>query len=124
MPSRLRKTQTLWGHWGHDHMSKHWKRGGQSNAGDTYHHMINFDQYHSGYSGNAGMRHEHLKKNQSFCPSVNLDKWQPSISEWVNATRNKPRPAPIPVVVRSGYYEVLGKGNLPKQPVIVKAKFL
>jgi len=22
-----------------------------------------------------------------------------------------------------GYYKVLGKGNLPKQPVIVKAKF-
>merc|ERR1712137_367346 len=31
----------------------------------------------------------------------------------------------VPVIdcVRAGYYKVLGKGVLPKQPVIVKAKF-
>ncbi|CAO2594820.1 60S ribosomal protein L27a [Lemmus lemmus] len=42
------------------------------------------------------MRHYHLKTNQNFCPTVNLDKL------WTL---------------------VLGKGKLPKQPVIVKAKF-
>lgn len=29
----------------------------------------------------------------------------------------------ISVIVFQGYYKVLGKGKLPKQPVIVKAKF-
>jgi large subunit ribosomal protein L27Ae len=31
----------------------------------------------------------------------------------------------VPVIdcVRAGYFKVLGKGLLPKQPVIVKAKF-
>lgn len=31
--------------------------------------------------------------------------------------------APVIDVTRSGYFKVLGKGDLPKQPVIVKAKF-
>ncbi|ELK37727.1 60S ribosomal protein L27a [Myotis davidii] len=41
----------------------------------------------------------------------------------VNAAKSKTGAAPITDVVRSGYYRVLGKGKLPKQPVIVKAKF-
>ncbi|VFV25086.1 60s ribosomal protein l27a-like [Lynx pardinus] len=43
--------------------------------------------------------------------------------KWVNAAKNKTGAAPIIDVVRLGYYKVLGKGKLPKQPVIVKAKF-
>ena len=31
--------------------------------------------------------------------------------------------APVIDVSRAGYFKVLGKGNLPKQPVIVKARF-
>ncbi|CAO2635216.1 60S ribosomal protein L27a [Lemmus lemmus] len=80
MPSRLRKTRKLRGHVSHGHgrIGKHRKHpGGRGNAG-------------------VGMRHYHLKRNQSFCPTVNLDKL------WTL---------------------VLGKGKLPKQPVIVKAKF-
>ncbi|XP_041510395.1 60S ribosomal protein L27a-like [Microtus oregoni] len=72
-----------------------------------------------------GMRHYHLKRNQSFGPIVNLDKLWTLVSEQtrVNAAKNKTGVAFIIDVVRSGYYKVLGKGNLPKQPVIVKAKF-
>uniref|UniRef100_A0A8C6E3N7 Large ribosomal subunit protein uL15 n=1 Tax=Moschus moschiferus TaxID=68415 RepID=A0A8C6E3N7_MOSMO len=66
------------------------------NAGGMRHHRINFDKYHPGYFG---------KQTQ------------------VNAAKNKTGAAPIIDVVRSGYYKVLGKGKLPKQPVIVKAKF-
>uniref|UniRef100_A0A8C8TZ78 Large ribosomal subunit protein uL15 n=1 Tax=Peromyscus maniculatus bairdii TaxID=230844 RepID=A0A8C8TZ78_PERMB len=40
----------------------------------------------------------------------------------VNAAKNKTGAAPIIDIVRSGYYKVLGKGKLPKQPVIVKVK--
>ncbi|XP_072693831.1 large ribosomal subunit protein uL15-like [Canis lupus baileyi] len=138
MPSRQRKTRKLWGHMSHGHgrIGKHWKHPrGQGNAGDMHHHRINFDKYHPGYFGKVGMRHYHLKRNQSkkkkkkrnqsFCPTVNLDKVWTLVSEQtqVNAAKNKTGAAPIINVVRSGYYKVLGNGKLPKQPVIVNAKF-
>ncbi|XP_051057148.1 60S ribosomal protein L27a-like [Phodopus roborovskii] len=128
LPSRLRKTRKLWGHVSHGHgrIGKHCKHpGGRRNAGGMHHHRINFDKYHPGYFGKVGMRHYHLKRNQSFCPTVNLDKLWTLVSEQtrVNAAKNKTGAAPIIDVVRSGYYKVLGKGKLPKQPVIVKAKF-
>ncbi|KAH0521133.1 60S ribosomal protein L27a [Microtus ochrogaster] len=127
-PSRLRKTRKLRGHVSHGHgrIGKHRKHpGGRGNAGGMHHHRINFDKYHPGYFGKVGMRHYHLKRNQSFCPTVNLDKLWTLVSEQtrVNAAKNKTGVAPIIDVVRSGYYKVLGKGKLPKQPVIVKAKF-
>nr|XP_054343088.1 60S ribosomal protein L27a-like [Pongo pygmaeus] len=128
MPSRLRKTRKLRGHVSHGHgrIGKHRKhRGGGGNAGGLHHHRINFDKYHPGYFGKVGMKHYRLKRNQSFCPTVNFDKLWTLISEQtrVNAAKNKTGAAPIVDVVRSGYYKVLGKGKLPKQPVIVKAKF-
>ncbi|XP_016047242.2 large ribosomal subunit protein uL15 [Erinaceus europaeus] len=127
-PSRLRKTRKLRGHVSHGHgrIGKHRKHpGGRGNAGGMHHHRINFDKYHPGYFGKVGMRHYHLKRNQSFCPTVNLDKLWTLVSEQtrVNAAKNPAGAAPIIDVVRSGYYKVLGKGKLPKQPVIVKAKF-
>ncbi|KAJ7411178.1 hypothetical protein WISP_103955 [Willisornis vidua] len=71
------------------------------------------------------MRHYHLKRNQKFCPTVNLDKLWTLVSEQtrLNYAKNEAGLAPVIDVVRSGYYKVLGKGKLPKQPVIVKAKF-
>ncbi|XP_027972848.1 60S ribosomal protein L27a-like [Eumetopias jubatus] len=80
MPSRLRKIWKLWGHVSHGHsdIGKHWKHPGcQGNAGGMHHHRINFDKYHSGYFGKTGMRHYHFKRNQSFCPTLNLDKLGP-----------------------------------------------
>ncbi|XP_070287233.1 large ribosomal subunit protein uL15-like [Myotis yumanensis] len=132
MPSRPRKTRKFRGHMshGHNHIGKHRKHsggggGGRGSAGGLHHHRINFDKYHPGYFGKAGMRHYHLKRNQSFCPTVNLDKLWTLVSEQtqVNAAKSKTGAATIIDVVRSGYYKVLGKGKLPKQPVIVKAKF-
>ncbi|KAI6068121.1 60S ribosomal protein L27a [Aix galericulata] len=128
MPSRLRKTRKLRGHVSHGHgrIGKHRKHpGGRGNAGGMHHHRINFDKYHPGYFGKVGMRHYHLKKNQKFCPTVNLDKLWTLVTEQtrLNYAKNQAGLAPVIDVVRSGYYKVLGKGKLPKQPVIVKAKF-
>uniref|UniRef100_A0A2K5DU78 Large ribosomal subunit protein uL15 n=1 Tax=Aotus nancymaae TaxID=37293 RepID=A0A2K5DU78_AOTNA len=126
MPSRLRKTQKLQGYVSHGHSRKHWKHpGGHGNAGGMHHHGINFDKYHPGYFGKVGMRHYHLKRIQSFCSTVSLDTLWTLVSEQtrVNAAKSKTAAAPIIDVVRSGYYKALGKGKLPKQPVIVKAKF-
>ncbi|CAO2583919.1 60S ribosomal protein L27a [Lemmus lemmus] len=118
MPSRLRKTQKLRGHMSHGH--------GCGNAGGMHHCRIDFSKYHPGYFGKVDMRHYHLKWNQSFCPTVNLDKLWTLVSEqtWVNAAKNKTGVLfPIIDVAGSGYCKVLGKGKLPKQPVTVKAKF-
>uniref|UniRef100_A0A4X2L7S8 Large ribosomal subunit protein uL15 n=1 Tax=Vombatus ursinus TaxID=29139 RepID=A0A4X2L7S8_VOMUR len=128
MPSRLRKMRKLHGHVSHGHgrIGKHRKHpGGRSNAGGLHHHRINFDKNHPDYFGKVGMRHYHFKKNQSYCPTVNLDKLWTLVSEQtrINAAKNKEGLAPIIDVVRLGYYKVLGKGKLPKKPVIVKAKF-
>uniref|UniRef100_A0A2K6EFK6 Large ribosomal subunit protein uL15 n=1 Tax=Propithecus coquereli TaxID=379532 RepID=A0A2K6EFK6_PROCO len=91
---------------------------GQGNASGMQHHRINSYKYHPGYFGKDGMRHYHLKRNQGFCPTVNLDKLWTLVSEQTqaNAAENKTGAAPIIDVV-------LGKGKFPKQPVIVKPKF-
>ncbi|XP_060233492.1 large ribosomal subunit protein uL15-like [Meriones unguiculatus] len=127
MRSRLRKTRKLRGQvsQGHGCIGKHHKHPeGLGNAGGMHHHRISFDKYHPGYFGKVGMRHYHLKRNQSFCPTVNLYKLWTLDSEQtrVNAAKNKTGAAPI-IDVQSGYYRVLGKGKLSKQPIIVKAKF-
>uniref|UniRef100_A0A8C9LQK4 Large ribosomal subunit protein uL15 n=1 Tax=Piliocolobus tephrosceles TaxID=591936 RepID=A0A8C9LQK4_9PRIM len=86
---------------------------------------ISFNKYHPGYFENVGMRHYHLKRNQSFCPTYSLDKLWTLVSEQtqVNAAKNQSGAAPIIDVVRLDYYKVLGKGKLPQQPVIMEAKF-
>ncbi|XP_052028138.1 60S ribosomal protein L27a-like [Apodemus sylvaticus] len=128
LPSRLRKTRKLRGHVSHGHgrIGKlHSHPEGRGKAGGVCHRRIRFDKYHPGYLGKACLRHYHLKRNQSFCPTVNLDKLWTLVSEQtlVNAATNKTGAAPITDVVRSGYYRVLGKGELRKQPVIVTATF-
>ncbi|MEQ2195322.1 60S ribosomal protein L27A, partial [Xenoophorus captivus] len=115
---------------------KHRKHpGGRGNAGGMHHHRINFDKYHPGYFGKVGMRHYHLKRNTSYCPTINLDKLWTLVSEQtrLNYAKKPDGPAPVIDAVRAvsvitvsslqGYYKVLAKGKLPKQPVIVKAKF-
>ena len=66
----------------------------------------------------------HLHKNRKIRPAINLDKVWSLVSE---ATRehfaNHQEKAPVIDVAKAGYYKVLGKGLLLKQPVIVKAKF-
>ncbi|XP_041075201.1 60S ribosomal protein L27a-like [Polyodon spathula] len=128
MPARTSKTRKLRGHVSHGHgrVGKHRKHpGGRGNAGGLHHHRINFDKYHPGYFGKVGMRHYHLKKNTYFCPTINLDKLWTLVSEQtrLNYSKKPDGPAPIIDVVRAGFFKVLGKGKLPKQPVIVKAKF-
>ena len=111
---------------GHGRVGKHRKHSsGRGNAGGQHHHRINFDKYHPGYFGKLGMRHYHLKKNAAFCPSINLDKVWSLVSEETrqNAADNKEGLVPVIDVTKAGYFKVLGKGLLPKQPVIIKAKF-
>ena len=127
MTARFKKTRKLRGHVSHGHgrVGKHRKHpGGRGNAGGQHHHRINFDKYHPGYFGKVGMRHFHLKKNPLWCPIVNVEKLWSLVSEQTRTEYAKKKDkAPVIDVGRAGYHKVLGKGLLPKQPVIVKAKF-
>merc|ERR1739840_15059 len=84
--------------------------GGRGNAGGQHHGMRNF--------------HKHSNLSVYCCPTVNLDKLWSLVSE---QTRTKyadsKDKAPVIDVSRAGFFKVLGKGALPKQPVIVKARF-
>merc|ERR1712205_192812 len=112
MTARLKKTRKHRGHVSHGHgrIGKHRKHpGGRGNAGGQHHHRIIMDKYHPGYFGKVGMRHFHYTKNMYHCPTVNLDRLWTLVSNDVREQYAKS--------------EVLGKGRLPAQPVIVKAKF-
>ena len=71
------------------------------------------------------MRYFHKTANKFHCPTVNVDKLWSLVSEQTqkNYADKKDGNAPVIDVIQAGFYKVLGKGLLPKQPVIVKAKF-
>merc|ERR1712083_1274152 len=106
MPTKKTKTRKLRGHVSHGHgrIGKHRKHpGGRGNAGGMHHHRINFEKYH---------------------PVVSCDKLWSLVSEATRTSFDKEsKTAPVIDVVKSGYFKVLGKGSLPKQPVIVKARY-
>lgn len=56
---------------------------------------------------------------------MNLDRLWALLTQRTQEKYTAAEQAVVPVVnvVRSGYFKVLGKGVLPKQPLIVKAKF-
>ncbi|KRX69016.1 60S ribosomal protein L27a [Trichinella sp. T9] len=126
-PNFDEKTRKLRGHVSHGHgrVGKHRKHpGGRGNAGGLHHHRINFNKYHPGYFGKVGMRNFHVRKSQYWCPTINVEKIWSLIPETVRRQYSTSKSkAPVIDVVQSGYHKVLGKGKLPKQPVIVKAKF-
>uniref|UniRef100_A0A7S1X9Q0 Large ribosomal subunit protein uL15/eL18 domain-containing protein n=1 Tax=Tetraselmis chuii TaxID=63592 RepID=A0A7S1X9Q0_9CHLO len=127
MTQHLRKNRKKRGHVsaGHGRIGKHRKHpSGVGNAGGQHHHRILFDKWHPGYFGKVGMRHFHLNKNKYYCPVINLDKIWTLVGEEarLSAAKNKSQ-APVIDVTKSGYFKVLGKGQLPEQPVVVKAKY-
>uniref|UniRef100_A0A7S2WUG5 Large ribosomal subunit protein uL15/eL18 domain-containing protein n=1 Tax=Rhizochromulina marina TaxID=1034831 RepID=A0A7S2WUG5_9STRA len=129
MPTRFSKTRKLRGEVssGHGRVGKHRKHpGGRGNAGGQHHHRILFDKYHPGYFGKVGMRRFHLLRNREHCPILNLDKlWSlapEGTFDQAKAAAGTGQ-APLIDVTKSGYFKVLGRGDLPDVPVIVKAKF-
>jgi len=89
-----------------------------------HHHRINFDKYHPGYFGKVGMRNYHLRRNSKWCKSINLDQLHSLIPANLREKYAKQTDKAIVIdTVQKGFYKVLGKGFLPPQPIIVKAKF-
>nr|AFK40634.1 unknown [Lotus japonicus] len=128
MTTRFKKNRKKRGHVsaGHGRVGKHRKHpGGRGNAGGQHHHRINFDKYHPGYFGKVGMRHYHLNKHARHTPTINIDNVWSLVDHADRAKALAANKDNVPVidVTKAGYFKVLGKGNLPKLPVIVKAKF-
>jgi len=88
-----------------------------------HHHRILFDKYHPGYFGKVGMRYFHKTMNKFHCPIVNIDKLWSLVPEAVKEKVDGDSSAPLLDVTQHGFFKVLGKGDLPKQPMVVKAKF-
>ena len=127
MTTRLRNTRRLRGHvsFGGGRIGKHRKHsGGRGNAGGLTHMRTAMDRYHPGYFGKKGIRVFHLKRNTLWKPSVNIDKLWSLVTEGTRQTyaKNKDR-VPVIDVTKAGYHKVLGKGMLPRQPVVIKAKW-
>ena len=81
------------------------------------------DKYHPGYFGKVGMRHFHVLKNRTFCPTINIDKSFNAAGEGTyEAAKNGGGKAPVIDLVKLGYFKLLGNGQI-NVPVIVKAKF-
>ena len=126
MTTRLRKTRKLRGEvcMGYGRVGKHRKHpGGRGLAGGQHHHRIHFDKYHPGYFGKVGMREFHLKKNLYWRPNLNLDKLWSLVPADIKKEATTSKQFLTIDVTKFGYHKVLGKGVLPKIPVIVKAKF-
>ena len=83
------------------------------------------DKYHPGYFGKVGMRYFHLNKNKYHCPVINLDKIWTLVGEDARVEAAKDTStAPVIDVTNHGIFKVLGKGTLPSQPLVVRAKFV
>ncbi|MEW5298496.1 MAG: hypothetical protein WDW36_001612 [Sanguina aurantia] len=123
----LKKNRKKRGHVsaGHGRVGKHRKHpSGRGNAGGQHHHRILMDKYHPGYFGKVGMRHFHLSRNKYFNPIINLDKiWTLVGEEAREAAAKDSSTTPMIDVTKHGIFKVLGKGQLPDQPVVIKAKF-
>lgn len=127
MTARLRKIRKLRGSvsCGGGRIGKHRKHsGGRGNAGGLQHNRTAMDRYHPGYFGKKGIRVFALQRNRLYSPSINLDKIWTLVTEQSRKLHasNKDR-VPVIDVTKAGYFKVLGKGFLPSQPVVVKAKF-
>ena len=127
MTARVRNIRKLRGSvsCGGGRVGRHRKHsGGRGNAGGLQHNRTAMDRYHPGYFGKKGIRVFNLQRNRQHFPSINIDKvWTLVTEESRNLhAANKDR-VPVIDVTKAGYFKVLGKGFLPTQPVVVKAKF-
>jgi large subunit ribosomal protein L27Ae len=127
MTARLRKIRKLRGSvsCGGGRVGKHRKHsGGRGNAGGLTHNRTAMDRYHPGYFGKKGIRVFALQRNKLHSPTINIDKiWTLVTEQSRKLYANNKDLVPVIDVTKAGYFKVLGKGFLPSQPVVVKAKF-
>lgn len=87
------------------------------------HQRANFFKYHPGHFGRHGMNRYRVHYNRTWSKTINLDKLWTLLSE--NARKQftgEGKSAPVIDVTKNGFDKVIGRGRLPKIPVIVKAR--
>ncbi|KAF2671093.1 hypothetical protein BT63DRAFT_370448 [Microthyrium microscopicum] len=130
MPTRLTKTRKHRGHVsaGHGRVGKHRKHpGGRGLAGGQHHHRTNLDKYHPGYFGKVGMRYFHKQQNHFWKPVINIDQlWSlvPAEQREKHLSGKGKDTAPVLDLLSFGYAKLLGKGRLPKIPIVVKTRYI
>lgn len=130
MPTRFSKTRKSRGHVsaGHGRIGKHRKSpGGRGMAGGQHHHRTNMDKYHPGYFGKLGMRQYHRLANREWRPVLNIDKlWSliPTEERETYLSTASAQAAPVIDTLAAGFGKVLGKGELPNVPIVVRARFV
>jgi large subunit ribosomal protein L27Ae len=74
----------------------------------------------------VGMRQNHLKRGSEVCPTLNINKlWGTVGEDKLEEARKAPAGKAMVIdLAQYGYFKLLGKGDLPKVPVIVKARFV
>ena len=72
------------------------------------------------------MRQTHLKRGKEICPTLNLDKmWGLLGEKALEDAKAAPKgQAPVIDLAQFGFFKLLGKGDLPQVPVIVKARYI
>eukprot|EP01114_Cavostelium_apophysatum_P008656 TRINITY_DN212_c0_g1_i1.p1 TRINITY_DN212_c0_g1~~TRINITY_DN212_c0_g1_i1.p1 ORF type:complete len:148 (-),score=12.98 TRINITY_DN212_c0_g1_i1:72-515(-) len=127
MTTRFRRARRKRGNvcMGYGRVGKHRKHpGGRGNAGGQHHKRINMDKYHPGYFGKVGMRYFHHTTNKEFCPTINVNRlWSLVSARTQKQFADRKDRVPVIDVGKSGYFKVLGNGVLPKQPVVIRAKY-
>merc|ERR1712087_1057658 len=82
------------------------------------------EKYHPGYFGKVGMRNFHLIKHGKVVPTINVERlWSLIPEEKREELKAASGKAPVLDVLKYGYMKVTGKGQLPEQPLIVKARY-
>ena len=79
------------------------------------------------YFGKVGMRHFHKQKNPSFVPTVNVCQLWHLLGEEALAQAAAQKAAGKAAVIdvsEHGFFKVLGKGELPAFPIVVRARFV
>lgn len=135
MPTRLKKTRKLRGYrqMGYGRVGKHRKHpGGRGMAGGLNHMRSWVDRYHPGRYGKVGFNRFAWNKNNEYCPAVNIDRLWSLVGDQIynehkeriekNNSEEK-KQVPVIDVCKHGYFKVLGRGKIPKCPMIVRAKF-
>merc|ERR1712014_248225 len=127
MTTRLKKNRYKRGHVsaGRGRIGKHRKHpGGRGKAGGQHHHLINYNKYHLGYFGKVGMRYYHKTQQKTYRSILNVDRLWKLFYGSLKSNNTKTGLAPLIDVSLHGYGKVLGKGNLPKQPFVIKTKYI
>ena len=76
---------------------------------------------HPGYFGKLGMRHYHLKRNTTHCPTINLDKLWTLVSEQTRVNYGKKPEGPAPIIDAVRAVSILSRhGDVLEQTAVTE----